>query len=135
MPYDEMSSIGGLADIEPGGQDMQMPAEGGPDMSMDTQPTGQQPTGQPPGGPGIDTPQEQQAIQLLMQGAQAFRQAASVEPSIGYIIDNHLQAAFLEITRHYGMEEEGKVALKRAKGERDRTQAAKISGPPAPPIA
>lgn len=87
------------------------------------------------GGPGIDTPQEQQAVQLLMQGAMSFRKATEIDPSIRGIIDPALQKAYLEITRHYGLEEEGKTALKQAQLQSNRMRASRLSAPPsAPPM-
>jgi len=85
------------------------------------------------GGPGVDTPQEQQAVQALMQGAQLFRQAAEVDPSIRYIIDDILQKGFLTITKHYGFEEEGKLALRQSQMQRNRALGTKMEGGPQPP--
>ena len=84
------------------------------------------------GGPGIDTPQEQQAVELLMQAAQGFRQAAETDPSVKPIIDAILQDAFLKITTHYGFGEEGKMALKQAQmgQEKARSSALSYGGPP-----
>jgi len=95
------------------------------------------------GGPGVDTPQEQQAVQMLMQGAQMFRQAAQTDPSVSHIIDKFLQDGFLQISDHYGFGEEGKMALKQAQMTKGRAQASAVSGqgptagPPigGPPIA
>ncbi len=86
--------------------------------------------GQAPGGPGPDTPQEQQALKLFMQGGQAFRQAAQVEPSIRWIVDKALQQMFLEITKHYGMEQEGKLAMQQHKLASDKQKSAQVMGPP-----
>lgn len=88
---------------------------------------------QGPGGPGPDTPQEQQAIKLLMQAGVIMRRAAEVEPSIRYIIDEALQNAYLKITKHYGMEQEGKLALQQAKLRSDRSRAVSLTGPPRQP--
>jgi len=87
----------------------------------------------PPGGPGPDTPQEQQALKLLMQGAVIMRRATEVEPSIRYIIDDLLQKAYLMVTKHYGMEQEGKLALQQAKLRADRSRAVAVTGPPKRP--
>jgi hypothetical protein len=147
MPYhdiaEETDQMGQLSNLEDEGMEMGgmpqggMPMQGAPSgMPMD-QPPGGPPTGATgptaaPGGPGPDTPQEQQALQLLMQGAQAFRQAASVEPSIRYIVDKHLQGAYLEITKHYGMEQEGKLALQQAQLRSNKQRSAGMTGPPRP---
>lgn len=88
---------------------------------------------QPPGGPGIDTPQEQKAVQLLTKGAQLIREAANAEPSIRIIVDKTLQDLFMQITKHYGMEEEGKLALRQAKLGADRQRAVALTGPPGGP--
>jgi hypothetical protein len=87
----------------------------------------------PPGGPGPGTPQEQQALKLLMQGAVIMRRATEVEPSIRYIIDDLLQKAYLMVTKHYGMEQEGKLALQQAKLRADRNKAVALTGPPKRP--
>ena len=134
MPYEdiesELGSLNELSGQDTGGQEMSADpgAMGGPpDMGSSSAPS------QPPGGPGVDTPQEQQAVKLLMQGAQAFRQAATVEPSVRYIVDKMLQETFLSVTKHYGMEQEGKLALQQAKLGGDRAKAVALSGPPGPP--
>lgn len=134
MPYDDIEAeMGSLNDLsaqpDMGGGEMPMGDEGGQPPQM----PGGQPSGQSPGGPGVDTPQEQQAVKLLMQGAQAFRQAASVEPSVRYIVDKILQEGFLSITKHYGMEQEGKLALQQAKLGANKQKAANLTGPPAAP--
>jgi len=89
--------------------------------------------GAAPGGPGIDTPQEQQATQLLVQAAQMLRQAATVDPSIRYIIDKLLLSAFQEVTRHYGVEDEGKAALQQAQLQK-RNADIRARGPGAGPV-
>lgn len=97
--------------------------------------------GTAPGGPGIDTPQEQQATQLLVQAGQMLRQAATVDPSIRYIIDKLLLSTFQEITRHYGVEDEGKAALQQAQLQkrnsdiRARGPGPGPMGPQAGPVA
>jgi len=82
------------------------------------------------GGPGIDTPQEQQAIQLIMQGAMAFRKATEVDPSLRGFIDPALQKAYLDITKHYGLEEEGKTALKQAQLQSNRERSSRLTARP-----
>jgi len=90
----------------------QMPAPGGGGEGMPQgMPQGPQGAGgQPPipqgvqsfaqslGGPGVDTPQEQQAVQMLMQGALLFRKAAETDPSVGPIVDKMLQDSYIQIT-------------------------------------
>lgn len=85
------------------------------------------------GGPGVDTPQEQQAVQLLMQGAMAFRKASELDPSIRGLVDPMLQKAYLDITKHYGLEEEGKTALKQAQLQSNRARASRLTS--RPPVA
>lgn len=82
------------------------------------------------GGPGVDTPQEQQAVQLIMQGAMAFRKATEIDPSIRGIIDPALQKAYLDITKHYGLEEEGKAALKQAQLQSNRAKSSRLTARP-----
>lgn len=108
-----------------GGQPMNMGEQG---MDLGAAPPGQ--PGQPPGGPGVDTPQEQQAIELMTQGAQAFREAANIEPSVRYIIDDMLKKAFLAVTKHYGMEQEGKLALQQGELELNKQQTISRAMPP-----
>uniref|UniRef100_A0A6M3LC06 Uncharacterized protein n=1 Tax=viral metagenome TaxID=1070528 RepID=A0A6M3LC06_9ZZZZ len=106
------------------------PGAGGPPG-----PTG--PGGQPGlGGPGIDTPQEQKAMQMLTQGAQALRQAASTDPSTRYIVDKVLMDLFNAITKHYNLEQEGKVALQQAQLQKRNADIVRRqpSGPPGPPM-
>ena len=134
MPYDDIagqtSAMGQLSSMDSGEGSgaMQAPA-GGPPMGG---PSGQPPMGETaaPGGPGPDTPQEQQALQLLMQGALMFRRATEIEPSIRYMIDDLLQKAYLGVTKHYGMEQEGKLALQQAQLKANRNKAVAITGPP-----
>jgi len=117
MPFEdiqqETDALGGLASMPQQGGAPTAPMEGG---------------GQQLGGPGVDTPQEQKAVQLLIQAATAMREAATVDPSIRGIIDKVLPDAFLQISSHYGFGEEGKLALKQANMQRDRAQAAKLGG-------
>jgi len=128
MPFDEIQqetdSLGALASMPQEDPGMSGPPMGGPEMGA--QP-GAQP-GQQLGGPGVDTPQEQQAVQLLMQGAQAFRQAAETDPSVRHLIDKFLQDGFLQISEHYGFGEEGKMALKQAQMTKNRAQASAVMG-------
>ena len=116
----ETDSLGALASMPQGEQEMSGPPMGDPGMGAQA--------GQQLGGPGVDTPQEQQAVQLLMQGAQAFRQAAETDPSVRHIIDKFLQDGFLQISDHYGFGEEGKVALKQAQMTKNRAQASAVMG-------
>lgn len=129
MAYEDVegttSGISQLSSMDSGGgMDSEGAAAGGPPTA------GQGPSGAAPGGPGPDTPQEQQALKLLMQAAVALRRAAEVEPSIRYIIDDTLQKAYLSVTKHYGMEQEGKLALQQAKLRADRGRAVALTGPP-----
>ena len=122
--------IGQLSAMEPemGASPMGASMEGAP--AQQTPPPGAE--GQAPGGPGPDTPQEQQALQLLMQGALMMRRATEIEPSIRYIIDGLLEKAYLQVTKHYGMEQEGKLALQQSKLRANQTRAAALTGPPRP---
>ena len=90
------------------------------------------------GGPGVDTPQEQKAVDLLMKGAMMFREAAQTDPSVRPIIDKILQDGFLQVSEHYGFGEEGKLAVKQAQLTRNRAQASAFGGggprPSGPPI-
>ena len=117
--------IGQLSAMEP---EMQGAPMGAP--MQQTPPQGAE--GQPPGGPGPDTPQEQQALQMLMQGALMMRRATEIEPSIRYIIDALLEKAYIQITKHYGMEQEGKLALQQSKLHANQNRAAALTGPPRP---
>ena len=125
MPYNniaqETEGLGQLSSMEGGAEPMGMEQQA---------PVGQQAPSQPPGGPGIDTPQEQQAVQLLMQGALLMRRATEIEPSIRYIIDDLLQKAYLGVTKHYGMEQEGKLALQQSQLQANRGRSAALMGPP-----
>ena len=82
------------------------------------------------GGPGVDTPQEQQDLEFFSQGAMMLRRAAEVDPSIRYIIDKHLQQTFMEVAKHYGVEQEGKLAMQQAQLGANRERAGAIMGPP-----
>lgn len=130
---EETAGISQLSSIDDGAAPSQggMPPGAGAEMAPTTGAApGQTP---PPGGPGPDTPQEQQALKLLMQGAVMMRRATEVEPSIRYIIDDLLQKAYLMVTKHYGMEQEGKLALQQAKIRADRGRAVAVTGPPVRP--
>ena len=100
----------------------------------------------PLGGPNkVDTPQEQKALQMLMQGSLMFREAANLDPSVRYIIDKVLMDAYGQVTKHYGLEQEGKLALQQAQLMKQREMQQKFSGPggpgagpqqqPQPPVA
>jgi len=116
---------------------------GGAPMSMQDPQGGQPPQGNmqmPPqgmqsgaqnalGGPGVDTPQEQKAVQMLMQGAMLMRQAAEVDPSVAPIIDKMLQDSYLQITKHYGFEQEGKMAMQQAQMQKSRMKAQAFNSP------
>jgi len=82
------------------------------------------------GGPGIDTPAEQQAVQMFLQGMQMIRQGAQADPSTKPIIDKFLQDAFLQLSQHYGYGEEGKMALKQAQMMETKTRSQKLGGGP-----
>jgi len=115
--YDSLSQLGARELPEGADEGMQVPPEVGAVQ-------------QGLGGPGIDTPQEQQAVQLIMQGGMAFRKAAEIDPSVRAIIDPLLQKAFLDVTKHYGLEEEGKVAMKQAQLQSGRAKASRLSARP-----
>ena len=106
------------------------PMEGMPPQGM-PQSGAQPPLGGQPGlgGPGVDTPQEQKAVQMLMQGAMLMRQAAQVDPSVAPIIDKMLQDSYLQITKHYGFEQEGKLALQQAQMQKNRMKSQAFSSP------
>jgi hypothetical protein len=80
------------------------------------------------GGPGVDTPSEQQAVQLFLQGMQLFRQGAQKDPTTQYIIDKCLQDTFLQIAQHYGYGEDAKLALKQAQMIKMRERSGALSG-------
>lgn len=138
MPFDDVQqqtdSLSALSN---------MPQEGGGMGGEGMMPPDAGGGGEQLGGPGVDTPQEQQAVKMLMEGAQLFRQAAGTDPSVRYIVDKLLQDGFLQISEHYGFGEEGKLALKQAQMTKNRAQASTVTGqgpqagPPVggPPIA
>lgn len=136
MPYDDTaqttSGISQLSTMEGGGGGEQLPGQpmGQPPGAATGAASGATPGGPPPGGPGPDTPQEQQALQLLMQGALMMRRATEIEPSIRYLIDDLLQKAYLGVTKHYGMEQEGKLALQQSQLRANRSKAVALTGPP-----
>lgn len=123
MPFDDAQqqtdSLSALASLPAeGGAVGGAPPEGAPGAE----------TGAQLGGPGVDTPQEQQAVEMLMQGAQMFRQAAQTDPSVRHIIDKFLQDGFIQISEHYGFGEEGKLALKQGQMMKSRAQASVVTG-------
>ena len=123
MPFDEtLQETDSLSELSSMPTPASSPAGGPPMPGMDT-------AGgiQGLGGPGVDTPQEQQAVQLLMQAAENFRLAAQSDPSIKPIIDTFLQDAFLKITDHYGFGEEGKMALKQAQMAQGKARSAALT--------
>lgn len=146
MAYDQMGAMNQLADEPQGG-----PPMGGP-MTGPTPGPMPSPSGPPPGmaGPGpmagpqgpqagnkIDTPAEQKAMQSVVQGAILLREAANLDPSVRYIMDKALLDIFTQITKHYGLEQEGQLALKQAQLTKQRQQSAKFAQPqpPGPPLA
>lgn len=112
---------------------------GGPDMPPGPMPDPGPVTATPQsaghGGPGIDTPVEKQAMELLTRGAELIRKAADVDPAIRPIIDKHLENAFLDVMTTYGLGEQAKLSLKQAKMQRDQQVAGRLNmaGPPVPP--
>jgi hypothetical protein len=130
MAYDDIAAetngMSQLSSMGPPSGGMQSAPVGAAGLGAGGSPT------PPPGGPGADTPQEQQALQLLLQGATMMRRATEIEPSIRYIIDDLLQKAYLGVTKHYGLEQEGKLALQQAKLQADRGRAVALTGPPKP---
>jgi len=122
----------------PGGLPPQGPPQGPP---MQPDPNMQPGAQNALGGPGVDTPQEQKAVQMLMQGAQMFRQAADIDPSVAPIVDKMLTDSYLQITKHYGFEQEGKMAIQQAQMQKSRMKsqafnspAGQQDGPPGPPV-
>ena len=118
-----------LSQLDPGSQ-------AGPPMQDSSPGPMQGPVGAPLqagaqslGGPGVDTPQEQKAVQMLMQGAMLFRQAAQIDPSVSPIVDKMLQDSYLQITKHYGFEQEGKLALQQAQMQKNRMKSQAFSSP------
>jgi hypothetical protein len=101
-----------------------MPPQGGAPL-----PQPMQQGAQSLGGPGVDTPQEQKAVQMLMQGAMLMRQAAEIDPSVSPIIDKMLTDSYLQITKHYGFEQEGKLSLQQAQMQKSRMKSQAFSSP------
>lgn len=137
---DMMSQLAGGGGPQGGG-----PMGGGPGPGAGPMGPGGAPgmgAGGPAGANKIDTPQEQKALQMLMQGSLLFREAANLDPSIRYIIDKALMDSYSAVTKHYGLEQEGKLALQQAQLSRQREQQSKFSGmqmpqqpqPPGPPV-
>jgi hypothetical protein len=117
MPFDEtLQETDSLSELS------SMPQDSQQEMPMDA-------SGGIPGlgGPGVDTPQEQEAVKNLMEAAKLFRVAAQSDPSIKPIIDTFLQDAFLKITDHYGFGEEGKMALKQAQMAQSKARSAALT--------
>lgn len=130
------------------------PMGGGPAGAMAGPPPGAGPAGPggpmaPNGGPNrIDTPQEQKAMQLFMQGSLLFREAANLDPSVRFIVDQLLVKGFTDVTKHYGLEQEGKLALQQAQLTRTNDMRGRVMGgqpsqpqppavppgPPGPPV-
>lgn len=107
-----------------------MPPQGGSPQGSPLPPQGMQQGAQNAlGGPGVDTPQEQQAVQMLMKGAMLMRQAAEVDPSVAPIIDKMLQDSYLQITKHYGFEQEGKMAMQQAQMQKSRMKSQAFNSP------
>jgi len=130
MPVDEINYMNEIAAM-PGENTAEMPPAEMPmeEPSVDTTtpPTSE---GSQLGGPGIDTPQEKAAIAKLIQGGIFMRQATQHDPSIRYILDQHLEKMFLDIANHYGVAEEGKLALKQAKMRVAEKRRNRLAGPP-----
>jgi len=121
MPVDEINYMNEIAAM-PGENTAEMPPA---EMPMEEPSEGSQ-----LGGPGIDTPQEKAAIAKLIQGGIFMRQATQHDPSIRYILDQHLEKMFLDIANHYGVAEEGKLALKQAKMRVAEKRRNRLAGPP-----
>jgi hypothetical protein len=122
MPLaDQLSQLSQMD--EGGGMPQGMPQGGGP------LPQPMQQGAQSLGGPGVDTPQEQKAVQMLMQGAMLMRQAAEIDPSVSPIIDKMLTDSYLQITKHYGFEQEGKLSLQQAQMQKSRMKSQAFSSP------
>uniref|UniRef100_A0A6M3IMC9 Uncharacterized protein n=2 Tax=viral metagenome TaxID=1070528 RepID=A0A6M3IMC9_9ZZZZ len=124
-----MPGAGGAQGAQPPGP---VGPTGPPDLAAAP---GSEPTTQPPGGPGVDTPQEMKALELLGQAAVMFRQATEAEPSIRFIADKYLPLIFADITKHYGIEQEGKLAMQQAQLQKQRQGSPLAGGPPKPPVA
>lgn len=123
MPFDDIQQqTGALSELS----GMQ-PTGGQPTMG---QPMGGQPMGPSSGmgGPGVDTPQEKQAVDMLMQAMQLMRQASTVDPSIRPLVDKFLPDTFLQFAQHYGFGEEAKMALKQAQMTQEKARAGALQG-------
>ena len=128
MPLaDQLSQLSQMDQGGEGGMPQGIP-QGPPGGGIPQQPT---PLGgaQGLGGPGVDTPQEQKAVQMLMQGAMLMRQAAEIDPSVSPIIDKMLQDSYLQITKHYGFVQEGKLSLQQAQMQKSRMKSQAFSSP------
>lgn len=124
MPMNETDGLRRMSEMPQGGEDMSMPTA---PTDMGTE------TGAAPGGRGIDTPQEEKAMQMLVQAASLIREAANAEPSIRYIADKHLLGMFNDVVKHYGIEEQGKMALQQAQLAKRDEGAVRRAGPPGAP--
>ena len=131
MPLaDQLSQLSQMPAQGQEGGGMPQGPQGGPPGGAEPQiPQGVQSFAQSLGGPGVDTPQEQKAVQMLMQGALLFRQAAQTDPSVGPIVDKVLQDSYIQITKHYGFEQEGKLALQQAQMQKNRMKSQAFSSP------
>jgi len=145
MPYQnpELDSMDQLSELpdDSGGAPGGPPMPGGPPTGPSAGPPTGPPVGPPPsqlqpavsgagglGGPGIDTPGEKKAMVALSRGVMAIREATKFDPSLRPIVDKMLQDGFLQIMRHYGMEQEGKLSLQQAKMKADRMRSAPLRG-------
>ena len=133
MPMNETDGLRRMSEMPQGGEDMSMPTAptnmGAPPTPMGTEGG----IGAAPGARGIDTPQEEKAMQMLVQAASLIREAANAEPSIRYIADKHLLGMFNDVVKHYGIEEQGKMALQQAQLAKRDEGAVRRAGPPAAP--
>jgi len=119
-----------LSQLDDGGQGVPMSSQGGPPTADPAaMPQPMQQAGSQLGGPGVDTPQEQKAVEMLMQGAMLMRQAAQIDPSVSPIVDKMLQDSYLQITKHYGFEQEGKLALQQAQMQKNRMKSQAFASP------
>jgi len=141
MPIQEMDAMNSLAS-EPGPGPGMDPSQAGPPSPDMSTPPGGTPVAGPSGAEGaankIDTPQEEQAMKYVIQGSILLREAANTDPSIRYIIDDILLKGFTAVTKHYGLEQEGKLGLQQAQLQKQREQTVKMnqpSQPPGPPVA
>uniref|UniRef100_A0A6M3L3D4 Uncharacterized protein n=1 Tax=viral metagenome TaxID=1070528 RepID=A0A6M3L3D4_9ZZZZ len=135
MPMNETDGLRRMSEMPQGGEDISMPSAP-TDMGAPPVPTPmgtEAGVGVAPGGRGIDTPQEEKAMQMLVQAASLIREAANAEPSIRYIADKHLLGMFNDVVKHYGIEEQGKMALQQAQLAKRDEGAVRRAGPPGAP--